>query len=87
MTNNDVFKTVLHLTGVGRDKNLIEQIFKLGGVNATQSKIKGWRTSLDNDRASPMPDSVLKAFFKGMFDYRDMMASKNINVFNFVDFD
>jgi len=44
MTNNDVFRTILHLTGVSQNQELAEEIFRLGGVYATQSKIKGWRT-------------------------------------------
>ncbi|HAS5670865.1 DUF1456 family protein [Vibrio cholerae] len=83
MTNNDVFRNILHLTGVGRNKELLEEIFRLGGVNATQSKIKGWRTSLDNPRASHMPDQILNAFFQGMFEYRDSQASIGHQVFNF----
>lgn len=83
MTNNDVFKTLLHLTGIGRDKELIVSIFKRANVQATHSKIKGWRTSLDNPRASRMPDAVLEAFFQGLFDYRDEQLCRGIQVFNF----
>lgn len=83
MTNNDVFRKILHLTGVGRNKDLQIEIFKLGGVIATQSKIKGWRTSLDNPRASRMNDAVLEAFFDGLFKYRDQQMDKGINIFNF----
>ena len=70
---DEVFKTVLHLTRVGHDKKLLIEIFKLGGIEASKSKIKGWRTSLGNPRATHMPDLVLKGFFDGMFKYRDMV--------------
>lgn len=83
MTNNEVFKTILHLTGLSRDPQTLIYIFKLGGITATNSKIKGWRTSLDNPRASRMPDDVLKRFFDGLFKYRDIQAKKSINIFNF----
>lgn len=83
MTNNDVFRTVLHLTGVGQNKVLLIEIFRLGGVTATESKIKGWRTALENPRASHMPDAVLESFFKGLFEYRDQQIGKGVNVFNF----
>lgn len=85
MTNNDVFRTILHLTGVGRNGELAEEIFRLGGIYVTQSKIKGWRTSLDNSRASHMPDSVLEAFFQGLFSYRDKQRDLGVNVFNFLN--
>jgi uncharacterized protein YehS (DUF1456 family) len=85
MTNNDVFRKIMHLTGVGRNGELAEELFKLGGVYATQSKIKGWRTSLDNSRASHMPDKVLEAFFQGLFSYRDKQRERGVNVFNFLD--
>ena len=84
MRNNDVFRTLLHLTGVGRDKVLLIEIFRLGGITTTNSKIKGWRTSLDNVRASHMPDAVLEGFFKGLFEYREQQLEKGINVFNFI---
>ena len=83
MTNNDVFRKILFLTGLQRDVDLIVRIFKLGGVNATESKIKGWRTEMNNDRASLMPDDFLNAFFDGFFLYRDEMRKKGLNIFNF----
>lgn len=83
MTNNDYFRSLLHLTGVGRDKDLLIEIFRLGDIEATNSKIRGWRASLDSDRASRMPDNVLDGFIQGMFTYRDIQAEKGVNVFNF----
>lgn len=62
---------------------LLIEIFRLGGVVATDSKVKGWRTALDSPRASYMPDAVLESFFKGLFEYRDQQMNKGINVFNF----
>ena len=85
MTNNDFFRALLHLTGVGRNKELVAEIFRLGDIEATQSKIKGWRTELDNPRASNMPDIVLEGFIKGLFNYRDCKMKNGINVFNFTD--
>lgn len=83
MTNNDFFRNLLHLTGVSRDKELLIEIFKLGGIEATQSKIKGWRTVLDNPRASKMPDHVLQGFMDGLFAFRDDQMKNGITVFNF----
>lgn len=85
MNNNDIFRKILHLTGLGVNLELAIHIFALGGINATKSKIKGWRTSLDNPRASPMPDSILDAFFNGFFEYRDDMIDEGINIFNLKD--
>jgi len=84
MTNNDVFKKVLHLTGLGVNLPLAIYIFELGGIQATKSKIKGWRTSLDNHRASNMPDHILNAFFDGLFLYRDAKLDEGIPVFQFL---
>jgi len=83
MTNNDYFRSLLHLTGVGRDKDLLIEIFRLGGVDATNSKIKGWRTALDNPRASKMPDHIPEGFIQGMFKFRDMELDKGNIIFNF----
>ncbi len=87
MNNNKTFKTILHLTGLTRDRELLIHIFKLGGITATNSKIKGWRTDIDNNRAAHMPDNVLSGFFSGLFAYRDLMSKKGINVFTFLPVD
>ncbi|WP_058532861.1 YehS family protein [Legionella saoudiensis] len=84
MTNNDFFRQMLHLTGVGKDKDLLIELFKLGGITATPSKIKGWRTDLDNPRASMMPDHVLQGFIQGLFEYRDIKMKEGLYVFNFI---
>ena len=84
MTNNDFFLNLLHLTGVSRDKDLLIELFKLGGIEATQSKIKGWRTRMDNPRASLMPDYILAGFIQGLFQYRDQKLTQHIKVFNFL---
>ena len=83
MTNNKIFQTLLHLTGVGRDKDFLIELFKIGGATVTNSQIKGWRTDTNNNRASYMSDQMLECFFQGLFIYRDMQGEKNINVFNF----
>lgn len=87
MTNNETFKTLLHLTGLANEKALILEIFKMGGITASNSKIKGWRTNPDNPRSSHMPDDVLRGFFKGLFEYRDLKAAEGIFVFNFTEND
>lgn len=88
MTNNETFKTLLQLTGLSKEKQLIAEIFSFGGITASQSKIKGWRTDVDNPRSSHMPDDVLRGFFKGLFEYRDKrFTDDNILVFNFVEND
>lgn len=85
MNNNDVFRTVLHLTGVGRNKQALIEIFMLGGIQATDSKVKGWRTEINNPRATKMPDHVLEAFFQGFFEYRDRKLDAGISIFNLID--
>lgn len=82
MTNNDFFRFFLHYTGLGREKEQLIEIFKLGGIQATQSKIKGWRTELSNPRASRMPDDVLQGFMQGMFIYRDKKIDDGFDMFN-----
>jgi len=84
LTNNEIFKKLLHLTGLGKNKELIEEIFLIGKLQVSQSKIKAWRTDLSNPRSSQMPDLALEAFFKGMFEYRDQQAYAGKNVFNFI---
>jgi len=86
MTNNNIFNKILHLTQLSFDIKLTIHIFSLGGADAaTPSKVKGWRTSLENKRSSPMPDHILKAFFDGLFAYRDIKLEEGIVVFQFLD--
>lgn len=68
---------------MGKEKQLIIDLFKLGGIEATQSKVKGWCTALDNPRASEMPNSVLMGFIQGLFEYRELKMKEGITVFNF----
>lgn len=83
MTNNEMFKLILQLTGVGKNKVLTERIFHLGGIDhVSQSKIKAWRTDIDNPRSSHMPDEVLRGFIKGFMVYRDQQEDNGIQVFN-----
>jgi len=85
MTNNETFQTILHLTGLAKDRYLLIEIFRLGGIKTTKSKIKGWRTSINNNRAYEMSDNTLKAFFQGLFVYRDIQIDKGHSVFNFIN--
>lgn len=80
MTNNHVFKQLLFLSGLNKKKDLTLQIFKLGGVNASQSKIKAWRTELDNPRASHMSDGVLEGFITGLFEYKKLVNQNALSI-------
>lgn len=88
ITNNEIFRTMLHLTGVKLDKELLIMIFKLGGITATDSLIRGWMAEPGyGDRATNMPSEVLRGFFQGLFKYRDLKRVEKIQVFNFgIDF-
>ena len=80
MSNNETFKKLLQLIGL-LDQDLIIDIFKRGGVNASRSKIKGWRTAIDNQRSSYMPDDVFNGFLAGLFDYRDEQEKLGVRIF------
>jgi uncharacterized protein YehS (DUF1456 family) len=58
------------------------EIFALGGITASQGKLRGWRTPVDNPRHSHMSDVVLEGFFNGLFEYRDIKADQGVIVFN-----
>lgn len=83
MTNNDVFKSIIQITGLSRDIDLMLEIFALGGITASQGKLRGWRTPVDNPRHSRMSDVVLEGFFIGLFEYRDLKADQGVMLFNF----
>jgi hypothetical protein len=80
MTNNHIFNRLLHLTGCSRHPELTIEIFKLGGIRASKSLIKGWRTT-KGSRATHMPDQVLDGFISGLFEYRDKQQEKGIDLF------
>lgn len=83
MDNNKVFKTQLYLYGI-KDNKLIKNIFSLAGwSDVSSSKIKSWRTDIDNPRAGRMPEKALDAFFNGLFEYRELMKKTGLEVFNF----
>lgn len=83
MDNNEVFKKLLNLTGLCMMEDLTIQIFELADMEVSKSKIKGWRTDLENPRASFMSDDVLDRFFEGLFKYREIQAKNGMQVFNF----
>lgn len=83
MNNNEIFLKILHLTRAGYDKENLIYIFKLGDMKASNSLVKGWRTSVDNERSTNMSDHALKCFFDGMFLYRNEQLKKGIKVFDF----
>jgi hypothetical protein len=84
MTNNDFFALMLHLTGLGKDKMLLIEIFRMGGnLGVTKSMIDGWRRPLGHKRATVINDLTMKQFFDGLFAYRDMKRLEGIEVFNF----
>ena len=82
MTNNYHFKFLLQLTGLSTDFESTAKLFRRHGWEVTKSKVKGWRTSLNNDRASPMPDAALAAFQQALFDLRDEATEVNIALFD-----
>lgn len=84
MTNNEVFAKLLHLTGLGKKKELLTEIFRMGGnFGVTVSMIDGWRRPLGHKRATVMNDLALKQFLDGLFAYRDSKMLEGVLVFNF----
>lgn len=80
-----MFAMMLHLTGLGKEKNQLIEIFRMGGnLSVTRSMIDGWRRPLGHKRATVMNDLALKQFFDGLFAYRDLKKMKDgTHVFNF----
>jgi len=84
MDNNTVFKKLILLTGLSFNKELMIQIFRLGGQDVSRSQIHGWRISdTNNHRYVKMYDDKLDAFLNGLFQYRDLKDAEGIDVFNF----
>ncbi|PVZ84176.1 hypothetical protein C9426_24010 [Serratia sp. S1B] len=84
MNNNEFFKTLLHLTGCSKNKTLILELFALGGEpEISHSQVRGWRADPTSRRGVAMPDWALKAFFAGLFEYRDDQSELGIEVFCF----
>lgn len=81
MTNNEIFNTLLHLTGLGVNKQLLIKIFALESLQVTKSQIKGWSTIIDDNRASSMPDWILRGFLQGLFKYRNLKNKEGISIF------
>lgn len=87
MTNNEIFSTLLHLTGLWKDTGKLNEIFKLGGFNETLTKSQISSLRMTKAGASIMYDDMLDCFIQGLFKYRDIKASQGVTVFNFnIDF-
>jgi len=80
---NQVFKSILHLTGLSQNKSLVQKIFKMGGQDVSVSQIDGWRRSPAQDARHRMKRQCLNNFLNGLFEYRDTKSSECIEVFNF----
>lgn len=86
MTNNEVFKKLLHLTGLNLNKELTQEIFRHGGVlDITSSKVRRFRSDANSKSFTPMSDEALSHFFSGLFAYRDEKALEGESIFNFTD--
>lgn len=83
MTNNEIFKRLLHLTGLSKKKQLTIDIFSLANHTITLSKIKSWRLPPENKDHRHMPDESMDAFMNALFLYRNDMGYYGIYVFNF----
>lgn len=85
MTNNEIFKNLLFLTGLNRDQDRIIEIYSLAGNDdVSRSKIKGWRTSDEDSRDFVrMSDSAIADFVQGLYKYKEMKKAQGITVFNF----
>lgn len=64
MDNNLVFAKMLGVFGINKNNQKIAELLQSQGVNATVSKVKGWRSSPDKAQFRAMPDFALEAFFK-----------------------
>jgi len=67
---NDVFKHLLMLMQIHKDKDLIIEIFEKQGVqDVTKSKIKSWstKTGTKSPGYRPMPRKALDAFIDGLY--------------------
>jgi len=82
MTNNEIFKELLHLFSIERDDELIIEIFQLGGISVTRSKIRSWRITSNTSRYSYMRSQNLMHFLAGLRKYRDNQLTNNVKIFN-----
>lgn len=69
MDNNLVFAKMLGIFGINKNNEKIAELLQSQGVNATTSKVKGWRSSPDKSQFRAMPDFALEAFFKAIQAY------------------
>lgn len=69
MDNNLVFAKMLGVFGINKNNQKIVELLQSQGVNATLSKVKGWRSSPDKAQFRAMPDFALEAFFNAIKAY------------------
>lgn len=80
---NDAYRFIHQLTGCGRDTENLKYIFKIGGLDVTDHKLKAWRLTPDHEEYQDMSFKQWKAFRDGLFAYRDDEANAGNQVFNF----
>jgi len=87
MTNNEIFNTFLHLTGLWKDMEKLNYIFKLGGYDETLNKSQISSLRQTTKGASIVYDEILHCFIQGLFKYRDEQLKKGVQVLDFgIDF-
>lgn len=72
MPTNDVFHHILLLMRLHKDKDRLVELFRLGGLNVSKSKIKAWQTKsgAPNPDYRPMPREALDAFIDALHESR-----------------
>lgn len=67
---NDVFKNVVTLLRIHKDRDYLIELFAHQNIVVTRAKLKAWsvKTGTLNKDFRPMPKEALEAFFRALHD-------------------
>ena len=71
MTNNEIFNHLLFLTSLNSDDDKLITLFASQGLTVNRSQIRRWRRKVEHSQARPVPNEILEALFRLLFDQKN----------------
>lgn len=78
MNKNKIFNSLLHLSGLGNDINLIIQIMENAGYSVSVNQIRDWRRGEQSRNYKPVPGFVFEVIFDYLFELKKQKEARNI---------
>ncbi|MDO4779347.1 hypothetical protein ACFGY2_11600 [Pasteurella multocida] len=70
MNKNKIFNSLLHLSGLANDPDLIIQIMANAGYSISLNQIRDWRRGEQSRNYKPVPSFVFDVIFDYLFELK-----------------